>query len=58
MDLRSDTLTKPSPEMRQAMFDAEVGDDVLEEDSTINGSFIKQPYIYIYAFRNICFYQL
>ena len=28
IDLRSDTVTKPSPEMRRAMFEAEVGDDV------------------------------
>ncbi len=34
-DLRSDTLTKPSNEMRQAMANAEVGDDVFEEDPTI-----------------------
>src|SRR5450759_1853314 len=36
IDLRSDTFTKPSPEMRQAMFEAEVGDDVYGEDPTIN----------------------
>jgi len=36
IDLRSDTVTKPSPEMRRAMFDAEVGDDVYGEDPTIN----------------------
>ncbi|MFT4522024.1 MAG: threonine aldolase [Bacteroidia bacterium] len=36
IDLRSDTLTKPSPEMLQAMFDAEVGDDVFGEDPTVN----------------------
>ena len=36
IDLRSDTVTKPSPEMRQAMFEAEVGDDVYAEDPTIN----------------------
>jgi len=36
IDLRSDTVTKPSPEMRQAMFEAEVGDDVYGEDPTIN----------------------
>jgi threonine aldolase len=29
IDLRSDTVTKPSAEMRQVMFEAEVGDDVL-----------------------------
>ena len=33
-DLRSDTLTLPTPEMREAMARAEVGDDVWEEDPT------------------------
>jgi threonine aldolase len=36
IDLRSDTVTKPSPEMRKAMYDAEVGDDVFKEDPTVN----------------------
>ncbi|KAH7948692.1 hypothetical protein HPB49_000912 [Dermacentor silvarum] len=36
VDFRSDTLTKPTPEMRQAMRDAEVGDDVFKEDPTVN----------------------
>jgi len=36
IDLRSDTVTKPSPEMRRAMSEAEVGDDVYAEDPTIN----------------------
>ena len=36
IDLRSDTVTKPSPAMRKAMFQAEVGDDVYAEDPTIN----------------------
>ncbi len=36
IDLRSDTVTKPSRAMRQAMFDAEVGDDVYGEDPTVN----------------------
>jgi threonine aldolase len=35
VDLRSDTLTLPTPEMRQAMASAEVGDDVWEEDPTV-----------------------
>ena len=34
-DLRSDTVTKPTPEMRRAMAEAEVGDDVLGDDPTI-----------------------
>jgi len=36
IDLRSDTVTKPSPAMRRAMAEAEVGDDVYLEDPTIN----------------------
>jgi len=36
VDLRSDTVTKPTPEMRQAMAEAEVGDDVYREDPTVN----------------------
>jgi threonine aldolase len=36
IDLRSDTVTRPSPEMRRAMAEAEVGDDVFIEDPTVN----------------------
>jgi threonine aldolase len=36
IDLRSDTVTKPGPEMRRAMAEAEVGDDVFGDDSTVN----------------------
>lgn len=36
IDLRSDTFTKPNPEMRRAMAEAEVGDDVFGEDPTVN----------------------
>lgn len=36
IDLRSDTVTKPSSEMRRAMAEAEVGDDVYLEDPTVN----------------------
>jgi len=36
IDLRSDTVTKPTPEMRQAILLAEVGDDVYGEDPTLN----------------------
>jgi threonine aldolase len=36
IDLRSDTVTKPTPEMREAMRDAAVGDDVMGEDPTVN----------------------
>jgi len=36
IDLRSDTVTRPSPAMREAMAGAEVGDDVYAEDPTVN----------------------
>ncbi len=36
IDLRSDTVTRPTPAMRQAMAEAEVGDDVYGEDPTVN----------------------
>ena len=35
-DLKSDTVTRPSPGMRKAMHDAELGDDVYGEDPTVN----------------------
>ena len=35
IDLRSDTVTRPTPTMRRAMADAEVGDDVYREDPTV-----------------------
>ena len=36
VDLRSDTVTRPGPEMRRVMAEAEVGDDVFGEDPTVN----------------------
>src|SRR5574338_280733 len=36
IDLRSDTVTRPTPAMREAMARAEVGDDVYGEDATVN----------------------
>src|SRR4051794_33309357 len=36
VDLRSDTVTRPTPEMRRAMADADVGDDCYGEDPTVN----------------------
>ena len=35
IDLRSDTVTQPSPEMRRAMGEAELGDDVFGDDPTV-----------------------
>ncbi len=40
-DLRSDTVTKPTPEMREAMAEAEVGDDVYMDDPTVNALQVK-----------------
>lgn len=37
VDLRSDTITKPGAAMREAMAEAEVGDDVFGEDPSVNG---------------------
>ena len=37
IDLRSDTVTQPTPEMRRAMYEAEVGDDVFRDDPTVIG---------------------
>ena len=36
IDLRSDTVTLPSKEIKQAIFDAELGDDVFQEDKNVN----------------------
>ncbi len=36
IDIRSDTVTKPTPEMRKATYEAEVGDDVYGDDPTVN----------------------
>ncbi|NPV09624.1 MAG: low-specificity L-threonine aldolase [Anaerolineae bacterium] len=36
IDLRSDTVTQPTPAMRKAMYEAELGDDVFAEDPTVN----------------------
>ena len=36
IDLRSDTVTQPTEEMRQAMMDAPLGDDVWGDDPTVN----------------------
>ena len=36
IDLRSDTVTLPSPEMKNFMFEAPLGDDVYSEDPSIN----------------------
>lgn len=47
IDLRSDTVSKLNLEMRTAMFEAEVGDDVFGEDPTVNGKFVLNIFIFI-----------
>lgn len=37
IDLRSDTISTPTEGMRRAIYEAEVGDDVMGEDPTVNG---------------------
>jgi threonine aldolase len=46
IDLRSDTVTKPTAEMRRAMAEAEVGDDVYGEDPTVNNLQLKAAEIF------------
>ncbi|WP_142714481.1 threonine aldolase family protein [Fodinibius sediminis] len=46
IDLRSDTVTKPTPEMRTAMAEAEVGDDVFAEDPTVNNFELKMANLF------------
>ena len=41
VDLRSDTLTKPTQRMRESMKAADVGDDVYGEDPTVNSEFVQ-----------------
>ena len=36
IDVRSDTVTQPTPEMRRAAFDCPVGDDVYRDDPSVN----------------------
>src|SRR5258708_34449313 len=46
IDLRSDTVTQPTPEMRRAMSEAVVGDDVYGEDPTVNRLQERAPQIF------------
>jgi threonine aldolase len=54
IDLRSDTVTKPSPGMRRAMFEADVGDDVFGDDPTVNR--LEQRAAEIFAFEAAIFF--
>ena len=40
VDLRSDTISKPTPKMRRAMAEAELGDDVFIEDPTVKSKWL------------------
>ena len=53
IDLRSDTVTKPTKGMLEAMFSAEVGDDVFGEDPTIN--LLEEKGAICLAWRADCF---
>ena len=46
IDLRSDTVTKPTKEMLEAMFAAEVGDDVFGDDPTVNALEVKAAQLF------------
>lgn len=53
IDLRSDTVTKPTHEMRQAMAEAEVGDDVFGEDPTVNA--LQEKVAKLFGFEDALF---
>lgn len=55
IDLRSDTITKPTAGMRNAIAQAEVGDDVYGEDPTVNGLYclIVSTDSVMYHLRNV-----
>jgi len=54
IELRSDTFTKPSPAMLEAMFLAEVGDDVFEEDYTVKSLEEKTAQLFGYESALFC----
>jgi threonine aldolase len=54
IELRSDTFTKPSPAMLEAMFSAEVGDDVFEEDYTVKALEKKTAHLFGYEAGLFC----
>jgi len=54
IDLRSDTLTKPTPAMLEAMFSAPVGDDVYGEDPTVNALEMKAARLFGTAAALFC----
>jgi threonine aldolase len=54
IDLRSDTVTRPTAAMREAMFSAEVGDDVFGEDPTVNALEAKTAALFGYEAGLFC----
>ena len=52
IDMRSDTVTRPTPAMREAMLRAEVGDDVMAEDPTINA--LQERVVALVSVRRCC----
>ena len=58
VDLRSDTVTHPSPEMREAISQAEIGDDVFNDDPSVNkleemAAAIEREYLNASFIRNV-----
>lgn len=54
INLISDTVTKPTPEMLQAMFSAKVGDDVYKQDPTINA--LEEKVAQLFGYSNALFF--
>ena len=54
IDLRSDTCSRPTLEMRQAMANAEVGDDVYGDDPTVKNSNGVRPRFWARKMRSTC----
>lgn len=54
IDFRSDTVTKPNNEMRTAMMNADVGDDVYGEDPTVNGEKILIKWVFTISYLGLC----
>ena len=54
IDLRSDTVTRPTPAMRRAMAEADVGDDVYGEDPTVNALEVRTAELWARRPRSSC----
>ena len=59
IDLRSDTVTRPTPGMLEAMFNAKVGDDVFRDDPSVNAleekasKLFGMKYVHYFIYRNV-----